>query len=1212
MLRLLFPLLFAISFAQATPASPHRPAAPPDNQSSYDLIRRILPDHAGSFMIENLPHSSNKDSFQLESRAGKIILRANNGVAIASALYYYLKNFCHCQITWNGTNLRLPTPLPEIKTKLAVSSPYADRYYLNYCTFNYSMSWWDWPRWEKEIDWMALHGINMPLAITGEEYTWDIVYKEMGFSDAELNAFFSGPAYFAWLWMGNLDGWGGPLSRHWMTSHRDLQLRILERERALGMTPILPAFTGHVPPGFQKHFPSARLKRTNWTNGFADTYILDAHDSLFAVIGQKFLETQTRLFGTNHLYSADTFNENEPPSDDSTFLSELSRRVYEGMHQVDTSATWVMQGWLFFNDRKFWKTPQVRALLDAVPGDHLLLLDLAAEIEPIWKRTGAFDGKPWIWNMINNFGGNVNLFGRMDTVATSPALALQNPASGKMVGIGLTMEAIAQNPVIYELMMDNVWQSQPIDLDAWLGAYVRNRYGFDSKDLLQAWQILRQTAYTGRDIRDGAESILTGRPTFDSTTVWTRTKLNYPPHALLPAWDLFIHAAPSTTTQGFLFDLTDLTRQILANYADELQKKWVNAFHKKDTAAFNLYSRQFLTLIDDLDHLLATRSDFLLGPWITAARNCGITPAEKDVYERNARDLITLWGDTNNPLHEYANRQWSGLLTGFYKVRWQKFFAMLHQSLRQNTPSDLDGFEKSIRAWEWHWVNEHQSYPTTPTGDSRQIALELYHKYRQPISAAYTRQASAIDITTLGAKGDSLTVNTTFIQQAIDSVAATGGGLVLVPAGKFVTGPLHLRTGVELHLADNAVLEGSTLRTDYGGDRASALLIAAGAHDISITGKGIIDGRGREVVQDVFRMLRAGTLQDPEWQHENPWHQKRPIESNRPGLIDFKHCDNVKIVDVTLKDAACWVQTYTECNRLTLQNMRVISMAYFNNDGIDVVDCRNVRITGCNVNASDDGICLKSSNAASRCDTVLIDNCVVRSSASGIKFGTASRGGFHHVSVRNITLYDTYRSALALESVDGGTIEDVQIQGITARNTGNAIFIRLGHRRQNVPPGIVRHVTIRDVKVEVPAGKPDKGYETEGPDLLYPHNVFPSSIVGIPGHPVEDVTLENIEITYLGKDDPAAGRYAGDSLALVPENESDYPEFSMFGELPAWGFYVRHARDIHFHNITLRRKNPSFRPAAIVDDVQGFTMDHCRPTPILVRSYKDTSGSTKK
>jgi hypothetical protein len=155
-------------------------------------------------------------------------------------------------------------------------------------------------------------------------------------------------------------------------------------------------------------------------------------------------------------------------------------------------------------------------------------------------------------------------------------------------------------------------------------------------------------------------------------------------------------------------------------------------------------------------------------------------------------------------------------------------------------------------------------------------------------------------------------------------------------------------------------------------------------------------------------------------------------------------------------------------------------------------------------------------------------------------------------------------------------------------------------------------VTIRDVKVEVPAGKPDKGYETEGPDLLYPHNVFPSSIVGIPGHPVEDVTLENIEITYLGKDDPAAGRYAGDSLALVPENESDYPEFSMFGELPAWGFYVRHARDIHFHNITLRRKNPSFRPAAIVYDVQGFTMDHCRPTPILVRSYKDTSGSTKK
>ncbi|GGA98691.1 alpha-N-acetylglucosaminidase [Puia dinghuensis] len=713
-----------------------------DTAASRALIQRILPAHAGSFIIEALPRPS-CDTFELQSRGSRIILRGNNGVAIASALYYYLGTYCHCQITWNGTNLHLPAQLPPIPNIVRKASPYTWRYYLNYCTFNYSMSFWDWPRWEKEIDWMALHGINMPLSITGEEYTWYEVYKEMGFSDAELQPFFCGPAYFAWFWMGNLDGWGGPLPMHWMETHRDLQRRILQRERQLGMKPVLPAFTGHVPADFKAHFPTAKLRRTNWHNGFDDTWLLDPSDSLFAVIGKKFLETQTRLFGTDHFYSSDTFNENDPPSDDPAYLSALSRRLAEGMQSADPAAVWVMQGWLFYSDRKFWKAPQIKALLDAVADNHMLLLDLAAEIEPVWKRTnasgaagsGAFYGKPWIWCMLNNFGGNVNLFGRMDGVAASPALALADTASGKLSGIGLTMEAIEQNPVIYELMMDHVWQKDPIQLQEWLPRYIRNRYGYSDTSLVKAWDILRHTVYNGREIRDGAESIITGRPTFDSTTVWTRTKLNYPPQDLLPAWDCFIRAAGSNRqfTDGFLFDLTDVTRQVLANYATPLQKKWVDAFHAKDTAAFTRYSHEFLELIDDIDRLLATRKDFLLGPWIAAARNCGITPGEKQVYERNARDLITLWGDANSPLHEYANRQWSGLLDDFYKPRWQQFFQLLSASLRQGIPPDTAGFENTIRAWEWQWVNTQRSSPTVPVGDSRQIALDLYRKYRQAV-----------------------------------------------------------------------------------------------------------------------------------------------------------------------------------------------------------------------------------------------------------------------------------------------------------------------------------------------------------------------------------------------------------------------------------------------------------------------------------------------
>ena len=716
--------------------------------AARDLITRIIPQHAADFTIEPLSGTAG-DVFEVESLAGKIVLRGNNGVAVASALYFYLTEYCHCQITWNGDNLHLPAKLPAVPRTIRRTSPWRYRYYLNYCTFNYSMSWWGWDRCQREIDWMALHGIDMPLAITGEEYTWYKVYHDMGFSDAELAAFFCGPAYFSWFWMGNLDGWGGPLPMHWMEEQKDLQEKILARERSLGMTPVLPAFTGHVPPSFPAKFPGAHCKVTNWKNGFNDTYLLDATDPLFAEIGKKFLAEQTKLFGTDHLYSADTFNENEPPSDDPAYLAGLSGKIYDGMRQADPEATWVMQGWLFYSDRKFWKAPQIKALLDAVPNDHMLLLDLAAEIEPIWKRTNAFYGKPWIWNMINNFGGNVNLFGRMDAAATGPAEALADTASGRLQGIGLTMEGIATNPVLYELMLQNTWQpadpqagpnasrGTPIDLHTWLPAYIRNRYGATTPDLEKAWDILHHTVYNGKVIRDGAESIITGRPTFDSSTVWTRTQLNYTPGDLLPAWDLFVQAARPHPTQGFSFDLVDLTRQTLANYATVLQQQWGRSYRARDTTSFRHQANEFLALIDDLDTLLATQKDFLLGPWLADARKKGTTPEEKALYERNARDLITLWGDANSPLHEYACRQWSGLLQDFYKPRWEKFFAFLERSMTAGQTPDFAAFDTTIRGWEWAWVNEQKAFPTTPVGDPVGRVKHLYRKYREAMRAAW-------------------------------------------------------------------------------------------------------------------------------------------------------------------------------------------------------------------------------------------------------------------------------------------------------------------------------------------------------------------------------------------------------------------------------------------------------------------------------------------
>jgi len=710
-------------------------------ESSAALIKRVLPEHFRFFKVELLNGPDRPDRFELESKGGKIVLRGNNGGSVAAALYHYLTEYAHCQVTWNGSNLNLPAQLPALKQKVTKETPYKFRYYLNYCTFNYTMSWWDWPRWEKEIDWMALHGVNMPLAITGQEYTWYLVYKELGFSDEDLKDFFTGPAYFAWFWMGNMDAWGGPLPVEWMKSHMLLQQKILARQRSLGMTPVLPAFTGHVPPAFKRKFPKSKLKTTNWNNGFADNYILDSEDPLFSRIGKLFLAKQTELLGTDHYYSADTFNENEPPSNEPDYLGKLSARVYDAMHQADSNAVWVMQGWLFYADRKFWGKLQTEALLKTVPDEKMIILDLAAEVEPIWKRTQAFYGKPWILSMVNNFGGNTNLFGRMDNAASGPAEALKSGLSGKLTGIGLTMEGIEQNPVIYELFTANTWQSGPINLDQWLPKYIRNRYGKTNIHALRAWDVLRRTVYTvpkDKYIRDGAESILQARPTLDSTTQWTKTKLNYHAEEILPAWQALVSAAAELkSSKGYQFDLVDVSRQVLTNYALVLQRKWVAAYRSKDERKFRIYSQQYIQLIEDLDKLLASHQDFLLGKWVAGARNCGTTKAEKDLYEQNAKNLITLWGDKDAILHEYACRQWSGLLIDFYKPRWEQFFAVLSQDIQGKKTFDPKAFVTDIKAWEWKWVNTRKDYPVRPIGDPVESAKKIFSKYNRVINQSY-------------------------------------------------------------------------------------------------------------------------------------------------------------------------------------------------------------------------------------------------------------------------------------------------------------------------------------------------------------------------------------------------------------------------------------------------------------------------------------------
>lgn len=486
-----------------------------------------------------------------------------------------------------------------------------------------------------------------------------------------------------------------------------------------------------------------------------------------------------------------------------------------------------------------------------------------------------------------------------------------------------------------------------------------------------------------------------------------------------------------------------------------------------------------------------------------------------------------------------------------------------------------------------------------------------------PGNRLHAQSTKQYNISDYGAVGDGKTLNTETIQRVIDKASANGGGTVVVPEGRFLTGMLEMKSDVNLHLEEKAFLLGSTNPLDYHAidmpglpqspkkddNSPLALLIAYRADNIAVSGSGTIDGQGTQLALNIDSLYYMGVIKDPN-------HFGRPNEKVRPKLFLFALCKNVNIENATLTNSACWGLSFELCDHLRLNNLHVINRAYWNNDGTDVTDCKNVRITNCDINSADDGICLKSYYPGYYDDSFYISNCTIRSSASAIKFGTASFGGFKNIVINNIQVFDTYRSALAIESVDGGDIENVRATNITAVNTGNAIFIRLGNRVRKTP-GKINNIYIADMKVQIPFDRPDINYDLRAGEPAN-HNPFASSITGIPGYDVQNITLENIDITYPGRASKAQAYFPLWRLKDFPERISDYPEFSMFGEMPAWAFYIRHAQNITMRNIRLKLDNGDFRPAFIFDDTKGIELDKITLPPvyqhdqIVVRDSKGT------
>jgi hypothetical protein len=441
-------------------------------------------------------------------------------------------------------------------------------------------------------------------------------------------------------------------------------------------------------------------------------------------------------------------------------------------------------------------------------------------------------------------------------------------------------------------------------------------------------------------------------------------------------------------------------------------------------------------------------------------------------------------------------------------------------------------------------------------------------------------QSSAKDYpaSLFGIYSDGVTLNTRSIQFAIDYIHEQGGGRLVFDVGRFLTGSIHLKSNVTLHLLEGAVLLGVLNPFDYDREGFTALILSHDQQNIGITGKGIIDGQGRQVARNVAALVHNGLIKDA-------FRNDRPEVEIRPMLIYFRSCSAILIKGVTIRNAAAWVQTYDQCKNLRMDSIQIDSRAFWNNDGFDIVDCDSVAITNSYIDAADDGICLKSHDPKSVCQNILLRNCTIRSSASAIKFGTASYGGFRNIRIVNIKVFDTYRSAIALEAVDGGFIENVETDSLQVLNTGNAIFLRTGER-VNGKKGRLENIRFNHISVEIAAAKPDSGYEYEGPIEDMPRNISPAVIIaGLPGAMITGVSMKNIELKHPGGGNPLFAKVSLNALDSVPEKPGAYPEFSMFRELPTWGIYIRHAKDIEFTNLSLFCSKKDYRTAIVLDDV---------------------------
>jgi len=658
------------------------------------LAQRIMGDRASSIRFETIDAASG-DVYEIETVRGHVVIRGNNPNSMAVGLNRYLQDYCLTQVSWYDYNpVELPGTLPSVPEKVRVESLLPYRFFLNYCTYGYTLPFWQWEQWEHFIDWMALNGVNLPLALTGQEAVWQKVWTRFGMTDEQIRSYFTGPAHLPWHQMNNIDHWQGPLPQEWIDSHAELQKKILARERELGMRPVLPGFAGHV-PGVLPQAMKTELNITpvsNWCN-FGDDcrcFFLNPADPHFAEIQKAFIEEQTAMYGTDHIYSVDAFNEVDLPVWDTTSLAAISRGIYNSLEAADSDAIWLQMAWMFQSYN--WNDETMRAYLSAVPRGRMIMLDYVCDYRPFWKETDSFYGQDFIWCYLGNFGGATAIEGNIHTNARNLDDAFAN-AGEAFKGIGSTLEGFGVNEPLYEHVMSRAWNTG-MDVEEYIDNIADRRLGRADSQYRAFWHYMDENVRMQHDSTDQT-SPFNVRPDFTYHNSWSNCHIpSYDPAELEKA-EAILNTVEGAS-DALAFDRANVRRQVLCHRAKPVLIRFNEAWQARDRKGMVESRDLFFSVMDSVTAVLKTRPEFSMERWVADARSWGFTEEEKMFYENNAKAIVTVWGDSTDLL-DYAAKDLDGLMEEYYKPRWKMFFDAVFEAFDSGKHiEDLSG-----RLWEF-------------------------------------------------------------------------------------------------------------------------------------------------------------------------------------------------------------------------------------------------------------------------------------------------------------------------------------------------------------------------------------------------------------------------------------------------------------------------------------------------------------------------------